>query len=60
MNSGRCGIGPANFRRRQAIRASRHDDRIFQGWKVAFNDDFLTYKDPGFQRANVYSMILES
>jgi len=23
-----------------------------------FNDDFLAYKDPGFQRANVCSLIL--
>ncbi|MFC0403039.1 HD domain-containing protein [Paraburkholderia rhizosphaerae] len=45
----------------------RHDmvDAFYEGMKHrpqstlgTFNDDFLAYKDPGFQRANVCSMIL--
>lgn len=45
----------------------RHDmvDAFYEGVKHrpqstlgTFNDDFLAYKDPGFQRANVCSMIL--
>jgi hypothetical protein len=41
-------------------------DAFYEGMKHrpqstfgTFNDDFLAYKDPGFQRENVCSMILD-